>query len=439
MSQQSEQEMELGLADLAEPIQPPKVVGKIGVQEVESRVGVKNSSGSYGNTQMSQALKDNLDEQVEDVISLIIGASAHSDEMEEVTKTLNALGNAEMNSPNGVSSSFLNRRSLRDMKGDTTGSGSAEVAKGLGELRQKMESLNPNKHKNLFQKSSKLLGFLPFGLGKKTDSYFKDFQNANDHLNEIMTSLYHGKDQLIEDNAEIDVERKKLYKVMKRLEQYAYILQKVDEKITQRLPEIEAEDRIKAEDVQKEILFPVRNKTKAILAQLAVSFQGYLALQVAKQNNIELINSVDMTTSTTMQALRTAIIVSEVLSSQKIVLTAVKEVNAYGNKLIEQNAQMLSQNAGMIQQQSVESAIDIEMLSKAFEQTFHAMDQVDKYRIEALPKLQQTISNLQDTINGAKGYMESRRQENVSEFAKELKEVDEPENALGAVKIKLKK
>ncbi len=226
---------------------------------------------------------------------------------------------------------------------------------------------------------------------------------------------------------------------MKRLEQYAYILQKVDEKITQRLPEIEAEDRIKAEDVQKEILFPVRNKTKAILAQLAVSFQGYLALQVAKQNNIELINSVDMTTSTTMQALRTAIIVSEVLSSQKIVLTAVKEVNAYGNKLIEQNAQMLSQNAGMIQQQSVESAIDIEMLSKAFEQTFHAMDQVDKYRIEALPKLQQTISNLQDTINGAKGYMESRRQENVSEFAKELKEVDEPENALGAVKIKLKK
>lgn len=438
MSQQSEKEVEMGLDDFTQPIEAPKVVGKIEPEQVEKRVGVKNASGTYGNTQMSPDLIENLDNQVEDVIKIIVSSAAHSNEMKEIAETLNSLGNADMNKSASISSNFLTRRSLREMKGDTEGGG-ADVAKGLSELRQKMESLNPNKRKGVFEKSSKLLGFLPFGIGKKADNYFKEFQTAGEQLDSIMTSLYVGKDRLIEDNASIDFDRKKLYKLMQSLEQYAYILQKIDEKVEERLPEIEVENKIKAEDIKQEILFPLRQKRTDILNQLAVSFQGYLALQVAKQNNVELINSVNRTTNVTMEALKVAVILSEVLSSQKLVLNSIKEVNEFGNNLIASNSQMLGDNAAMIQQQASESAINADVLSKAFENTFKAMDQMDKYRLEALPKLQKTITNLQDTINGAKRYMETKRQENVSDFAKELSQPTENEDSSGAVKIKLSK
>ena len=68
------------------------------------------------------------------------------------------------------------------------------------------------------------------------------------------------------------------------------------------------------------MLFYVRQKRQDLLTQLAVSVQGYLALDLVRKNNVELIKGVDRATTTTVSALRTAVIVAQALANQKLVL-----------------------------------------------------------------------------------------------------------------------
>ena len=56
------------------------------------------------------------------------------------------------------------------------------------------------------------------------------------------------------------------------------------------------------------MLFYARQKVTDLLIQLAVNIQGYLALDMIRKNNLELMKGVDRATTTTIAALRTAVI-----------------------------------------------------------------------------------------------------------------------------------
>ena len=65
--------------------------------------------------------------------------------------------------------------------------------------------------------------------------------------------------------------------------------------------------------VREEMLFYARQKVTDLLTQLAVNIQGYLALDMIRKNNLELMKGVDRATTTTVAALRTAVIVAQAL------------------------------------------------------------------------------------------------------------------------------
>ena len=69
-----------------------------------------------------------------------------------------------------------------------------------------------------------------------------------------------------------------------------------------------------ADAVRADALFPVRQRRQDIMTQMAVSVQGYMALDLVRRNNLELIRGVDRAQTTTVAALRTAVIVSQALS-----------------------------------------------------------------------------------------------------------------------------
>ena len=50
------------------------------------------------------------------------------------------------------------------------------------------------------------------------------------------------------------------------------------------------------------------------MTQMAVAVQGYMALDLIRRNNLELIRGVDRAQTTTIAALRTAVMVSQALS-----------------------------------------------------------------------------------------------------------------------------
>ena len=85
--------------------------------------------------------------------------------------------------------------------------------------------------------------------------------------------------------------------------------------------------RSAAKALSQDVLFYVRQKHQDLLTQLAVSIQSYLAIDIIIKNNIELIKGVDRASTTTVSALRTAVIVAQALGNQKLVLDQITALN----------------------------------------------------------------------------------------------------------------
>src|SRR3546814_13540390 len=68
-------------------------------------------------------------------------------------------------------------------------------------------------------------------------------------------------------------------------------------------------------------------RTTDLLTHMAVTVQGYRALELVKKNNVELVKGVDRASTTTVSALRTAVTVAQALTNQKLVLEQITALN----------------------------------------------------------------------------------------------------------------
>lgn len=415
MSQENELEFELEVPKAAAEISREAVSSNI-----EKNMQKMEESGEYKSiTQtIDKNITNQLDKKVDEITRELLSTHSDSAEFKDITDSLNKLGDKEIMKTTNLSNRMLSRSSIKSMKNNEYGGGD-NVAKELSKLRRKITDLDPAQRKGLFTKN-KILGLIPFGMGRKVDDYFQEYKSAEGQIEDIVKALTNGKDQLLEDNAYIDEDREQMQKMMQSLEQYAYVIKRLDKKIEDLLPGIEAEDKIKAEDIKQEILFPIRQKRLDILQHLAVSMQGYMALQVIKKNNKELIRGVDRATTTTIAALRTAITVSEALGAQKLVLDQINAVNDITNNLILNSSEALGAQGQEIHRQATDSSIQVATLEKAFQNIFKAMDDMDKFRAQALPNMKKTIDSMEATVSKAKDYMSSQRANRIGNFTDEV-------------------
>src|SRR5207253_7266597 len=142
---------------------------------------------------------------------------------------------------------------------------------------------------------------------------------------------------------------------------------------------LELSDPEKAKMLQEDVLFYVRQKRQDVLTQLAVNMQGYLALDLVRKNNVELVKGVDRATTTTVSALRTAVIVAQALTNQKLVLDQITALNTTTSNLIESTSTMLREQSSRIQQEAGSATISVEKLQAAFANIYATMDMIDAY------------------------------------------------------------
>src|SRR5690606_32329631 len=103
---------------------------------------------------------------------------------------------------------------------------------------------------------------------------------------------------------------------------------------------LELNDPEKAKALSQDVLFYVRQKHQDLLTQLAVSIQSYLAIDIIIKNNIELIKGVDRASTTTVSALRTAVVVAQALGNQKMVLDQITALNETTSDMIQRTSEM---------------------------------------------------------------------------------------------------
>ena len=281
----------------------------------------------------------------------------------------------------------------------------SSVSRSLLDLRRTVENLDPARQGDLFSRK-RLLGLLPFGAGDRLRDYFGKYQSSQAHLDGIIQSLYSGQDQLRRDNAAIIGEQQRLWDTNARLRQYLYMSHQLDTKLEERIAAIEATDPAKADVLRQDLLFYVRQKVQDLATQLAVGVQGYLALELIRKNNLELIKGVDRATTTTISALRTAIIVAQALSDQKLVLDQITALNSTTGSLIESTSQMLRDQSGRVNEQAASSTISLEQLQRAFANIYATMDEIDTFKLKALDNMGRTVDALESELTKAQSYLD---------------------------------
>jgi uncharacterized protein YaaN involved in tellurite resistance len=209
------------------------------------------------------------------------------------------------------------------------------------------------------------------------------------------------------DNAAIEQERENEWTLMGTLEQYAYLAKKLADTVDAQIATVTDAERAKI--LKEDVLFYARQKQMDIATQEAVNVQGYLALDLIRHNNEELIKGIDRATTTTVAALRTAVIVAQALANEKLVLDQIQALNTTTNNVIADTAHMLKENTERVFEQASSATVSIDTLKQAFADTTAAIDSVSAYKEKALVSFQASVAALEPMIEQSKKYISAHR------------------------------
>ena len=400
---------------VSQPLQPPAATDSVLTLTAPPPVqAVSTTAAPALAPAVEAAALPGLDAKVEGYLASLMSASPRSPEFAAKATDVRTMGDDDIRRA-AESSNRLLKSPVKALQEGGLTEGST-VGSTLLELRRTVEELDPKEATG----TKKFLGMIPFG--DKVTDYFHKYQSAESHLDAILHALRDGQDELGKDNAALNLEKQQLWEAMGRLNQYVYVSERLDSRLAAGMADIEAFNPEKAKALRDDVQFYVRQKHQDLLTQLAVSIQNYLAIDIVIKNNIELIKGVDRASTTTISALRTAVMVAQALGNQKLVLTQITALNTTTSGLIERTSEMLRDNSVAIQQQAASATIGLPQLQAAFQNIYATMDAIDTFKVQALDNMAATIGTLETEVGKSREYLDrvERQDERVTHGSLDL-------------------
>jgi uncharacterized protein YaaN involved in tellurite resistance len=370
--------------------------------------------------QIDPAAAKQIQATVTSYVNQLVALDPHSPDFDGKVTAVQSLGDADIRASASVSNRLLQQPAKAMDSGPL--SKTSDVSNNLVKLRRTVEDLDPQRQGLLSKKT--IFGVIPFG--NRLRDYFAKYESSQRNIDAIIQSLYRGQDELRQDNAALEQEKTNVWAIKDKLQQYLYMSNQLDTALAAKITSLQATDPDRAKALQEDVLFYVRQKRQDLLTQLAVNMQGYLAMDLIRNSNLELIKGVDRATTTTVSALRTAVIVAQALNNQKLVLDQINALNTTTGNLIASTSELLKQQTGQVYSQAASSTINIQQLQTAFNNIYAAMDSIDAYKLNALDSMKQTIDALSTEVTKAQSYLDRARASSPS---------DSPASAAGDLAI----
>ncbi|OKJ59713.1 toxic anion resistance protein [Streptomyces sp. CB02009] len=351
---------------------------------------------------VDEATRTELTRRAAEYVGSLDGLDPRSPEFAGRIGEITALGTGEMRSAAQQSNRMLDR-TIRSLDAGGGGDAQARVGSSLVELRRTITDLDPRDTPGRGLKG--LLAKLPGG--NRLRDHVARYASSQATLNRIVGSLRGGQDELRRDNAALQTERARLWETMSRLQECAVLTDALDAAVEQRVAA--TADPARADALRSDVLFPVRQKHQDLLTQLAVCAQGYLAMDVVRRNNDELIKGVDRAATTTVSALRIAVMLASALDNQRKVAEQVHALRSTTEDLVRGNAEMLATQAGEIQRIAADPAVGAETLRTAFQQIYRTLDAIDAYKARATESMAATVESLTAELQEASAHLARSR------------------------------
>ncbi|MEU6923696.1 MULTISPECIES: toxic anion resistance protein [unclassified Streptomyces] len=353
---------------------------------------------------VDESVRTEMTRRATEYIGGLAGLDARSPEFTTRIGEIAALGQGDIRSAAQQSNRMLDR-TVRSLAGSGGADAQTRVGSSLVELRRTVEDLDPRDTPG--RGARRLLARLPGG--NRLRDHVAKYASSQATLNRIVGSLRGGQDELRRDNAALHTERTRLWETMGKLQEYVVLTEALDGAVEQRIAQAAATDPAQADALRADVLFPVRQKHQDLLTQLAVCAQGYLAMDVVRRNNDELIKGVDRAATTTVSALRIAVMLASALESQRKVTEQVQVLRSTTEDLIRGNAEMLAGQSGEIQRIAADPAVGAETLRTAFQQIYRTLDAIDTYKVQATESMASTVESLTAELQQASAHLARSR------------------------------
>ena len=297
-----------------------------------------------------------------------------------------------------ASRSKMLRQPIRNLA--KAGEDGGPVAKSIVSLKEQVEGLDPVNFNFTASGWMRLIQKIP-GIGKPINRYFTKFLSAETVIDAIIKSLELGRDQLNRDNTTLSQDQQNMRNSLDKLTRAIQLGRLLDQKLQYKLDrEISPEDEM-AGFIKEELVFPLRQRIMDLQQSLAVNQQGVLTIEIIIRNNRELLRGVARAVNVTVIALQVAVACALALANQKIVLKKIDALNETTSSLIGHTAERLKEQGVAIQKQASQSMLNMETLEKAFQDIKTAMDDISKFRQEALPQMANNILRLDNLTTEA--------------------------------------
>ncbi|MEU9704613.1 toxic anion resistance protein [Streptomyces sp. NPDC047981] len=350
---------------------------------------------------LEESVRTEMSRRAVEYVDSLAGLDTRSPEFAGRIGEIAALGAGEMRSAAAQSNRML-ERTVRSL-GEGGGDAQSRVGSSLVELRRTVEDLDPRD--TPAKGAKKFLSRLPGG--NKLRDHVAKYASSQGTLTKIVGTLRGGQDELRRDNAALQTERARLWETMGKLQEYAVLTEALDAAVEERIAL--TPDPVAADALRSDVLFPVRQKHQDLLTQLAVCAQGYLAMDVVRRNNDELIKGVERAATTTVSALRIAVMLSSALENQRKVAEQVNVLRSTTEDLIRGNAEMLATQSGEIQRIAADPAVGAETLRTAFQQIYRTLDAIDTYKVQATESMAATVESLTAELRTASAHLDRTR------------------------------
>lgn len=289
-----------------------------------------------------------------------------------------------------VHKSNLLREPMSVLMSDLQDGGS--IAQSMIDLQHQISQIDPNRFNFKMSGFRRLLSKLP-GVGTVLSNWLVRFESVQGIINDIVESLRIGRKRLDRDNITLQTDKQEMYSLAQQLQEYVVYGQAVDTQLASRI-DTEIDDPKHQQFLQKDVLFPLRQRIIDLQQQQAVNQYGMVTAEAIIQNNKELMRGVDRSLNVTVVAFQTASTLSIALEHQKKVLKGVQAINDTTNDLLLRTSEKLRDQGAQIQQQSASASIDTQVLQESFKNVYQALEQVNSFRVKALPQMSESIEKM---------------------------------------------
>lgn len=279
------------------------------------------------------------------------------------------------------------------------GDDGGNVANDLIRLKIEVERHDPNKWSFEGGWFSRMLGQTPI-VGEKVKAYFIQFEEARTVIDDIARSLKIGRDRLRRDSDILRGDQVDMRKLTLKFQKNVKLAMLIDKRIETKIAGLSADDPQKT-FLEQQLLFPLRRRINALQTSLGFHQIGVLGYETIIETNIQLIEGINLALDTTITGLTVATVLSLALAHQKDQLNKLLATNQATAKLFVETTERLRKQGVDIQKMASSEMIPVEMMKTAFVNVHAAIDELKRFRSEALPQMAKSIRELDQLTTGA--------------------------------------